>query len=44
MVKLINRILGNEMWVHESRVEEYLAKGHKLAEAPKKKPKKTRKR
>lgn len=44
MVKMKNRIFGNDMWVHESRVQEYLAKGHQLAEKPKEKPKKTRKR
>ena len=31
MVKLINAVTGGEMWVHESRVDEYLARGHKLA-------------
>ena len=34
MVKLINALNGGDMWVHESRLEEYLAKGHKLAETP----------
>ena len=31
MVKLINRTTGGEMWVHESRLQEYLAAGHKPA-------------
>jgi len=35
MIKLINRLTGGPMWVHESRVEEYLAKGHILAPPPK---------
>lgn len=34
MVQLINRS-GGIMYVHESRVEEYLAAGHKLAAPPK---------
>lgn len=34
MIKLINRNNGAEMWVSEKRVSEYLAKGHKLADAP----------
>ena len=41
MVKFINRLTGSEMWVDESRVEEYEAAGHKLAAVaspPKKKP------
>ncbi len=42
MVKLINRDNGGEMWVHESRLNEYLAKGHKLAPPPTIPPKKTR--
>lgn len=50
MVKMINALFGNEMWVSEDRVNEYLAAGHKLAvrepvEKPKKKsPKKTKKK
>lgn len=45
MVKMINGLFGNEMWVAEERVEEYLAAGHKLAAIPKpKKPKKTKKK
>lgn len=35
MVKFINSATGSEMYVHESRVEEYKAAGHKLAVAPK---------
>lgn len=31
MVKMINGLLGTEMWVAEERVEEYKAAGHKLA-------------
>lgn len=34
MVKLINMLTGNAMWVAEDRVEEYLAKGHKRPVAP----------
>lgn len=40
MVKFINAYTGTEMWVHETRVEEYKAAGHKPAVVPKKKPKK----
>jgi hypothetical protein len=35
MVKMINKHFGNEMLVTESRVEEYLSAGHKLADVPK---------
>ena len=28
MVKFLNKELGNDMWVHENRVEEYSAAGH----------------
>jgi len=39
MVKFINRLTGGDMWVHESRAEEYVAAGHKPAAPPKpKKP------
>ena len=31
MVKFINRLTGNEMWVDESRADESKAAGHKLA-------------
>lgn len=34
MVRLKNALTGGDMWVHESRVSEYLAAGHKLAAAP----------
>lgn len=46
MIKMINVLFGNEMWVAEDRVEEYLAAGHKLAVSPKptKKPKKSTKK
>ena len=40
MIKFINAN-GGEMWVHESRVSEYEAMGHKIAPRPipeKKKP------
>ena len=33
MRRLINRMTGGDMWVHESRVDEYLAAGHSLAAA-----------
>ncbi|MBQ6121427.1 MAG: hypothetical protein IJI59_06765 [Clostridia bacterium] len=45
MVRLINRTTGTEMWVHETRLQEYLALGHQLApapEPPKSAPKKPR--
>ena len=31
MVRMINSRFGNEMWVAEDRVEEYIAAGHSLA-------------
>ena len=31
MRRFINKLTGGDMWVHESRVEEYLAAGYKLA-------------
>lgn len=31
MVRMINRTTGGDMWVHESKVESYLAAGHRLA-------------
>lgn len=40
MVKFINRLTGNEMWVAEERVDEYKAAGHRLAAGEKPKPKK----
>ena len=50
MVQFINKLTGGPMWVHESRVEEYKAAGHKLAatpeleEKPAEEPKKTTRR
>lgn len=35
MVKMINALFGNEMYVSEDRVEEYVSAGHKLADTPK---------
>lgn len=34
MIKLINRVTGTPMMVHESRLEEYLARGHSIAPPP----------
>ena len=42
MVAFINRYTGTVMWVHETRVEEYKAAGHKPVAPPPKK-KKTKK-
>ena len=46
MIKMIDRYSGVEMWVHESKVDEYKARGHKLAPVAKsaKAPKKTTKK
>ena len=47
MVKMINAHTGTVMWVHETRVEEYLQRGHKLAAPPPPpapKPRRTRKK
>ena len=49
MVKMINGLFGNEMYVSDERVQEYVAAGHRLAAAPsvvkeKKAPKKTTKK
>ena len=52
MVELVNRLTGGRMWVDESRLDEYLAAGHRLAASPApapappelKKPRKTAKR
>lgn len=53
MVELIHARSGGKMWVHESRLSEYLGAGHKLAsscsaetveEAPKQEPKKRKSR
>lgn len=35
MIKLKHKRTGGDMWVHESRLEEYLAAGHELAATPK---------
>lgn len=35
MIKMRNKLSGGDMWVHEDRVEEYLAAGHTLADPPK---------
>lgn len=35
MILLVNRTTGGPMYVHESRLDEYLEKGHKLASQPK---------
>lgn len=43
MIKLTHARTGGEMWVHESRLEEYLAAGHKLAAPPPPPPKTTKK-
>lgn len=40
MIKLINRTTGTAMWVADNRVNDYLAKGHKLAPVPGGKPEK----
>ena len=42
MVKLINAQTGTVMYVHESRLEEYLAKGHQLPDPPPPPPRKPR--
>ena len=42
MVKMINALFGNEMYVSEDRVQEYLSAGHKLADEPKPKTEKTK--
>ena len=39
MVKMIHALTGTEMWVHETRVETYLARGHRLAPPPPPPPK-----
>lgn len=39
MVKMINALFGNEMYVSEDRVAEYVSAGHKLADTPKPKEK-----
>jgi len=42
MIKLINT-RGGETWVHESRLDEYLARGFKIAAPPMPAPPKQRK-
>ena len=34
MIRMINRLTGTEMYVAESRKEEYLSAGHRLADVP----------
>ena len=34
MILFINKVTGGPMWVHESRLDEYLEAGHRLASAP----------
>ena len=34
MIRLINKTTGSTMWVHESRLDEYLEAGHQLASPP----------
>lgn len=34
MVELLDTRCGVTVWVHETRVQEYLARGYKLAEPP----------
>ncbi len=41
MIKLINKLTGSEMWVADSRLEEYLKQGHVLASASETEPEKT---
>ena len=36
MIRMINGLTGSTMWVDESRLDEYLGAGHKLASAPEK--------
>ena len=36
MIRMINKTTGSTMWVHESRLDEYLEAGHKLASPPEK--------
>lgn len=40
MIKMIHGTTGIEMWVHESNIEDFQKRGHKLAPVPvvKKKP------
>lgn len=34
MIRMVNALTGSVMWVHETRLEEYLAAGHTLAVPP----------
>lgn len=34
MIRMVNTVTGSTMFVHESRLDEYLAAGHKLAVPP----------
>ena len=34
MIRLVNPSSGGETWVHESRLDEYLARGFKFYEPP----------
>lgn len=34
MIRLVHARSGGDIWVHESRLDEYLAAGHRLAAAP----------
>lgn len=34
MIRMIHRDTGSVMWVHETRLAEYLEAGHSLAPAP----------
>ena len=36
MIRLVNRLTGSVMWVHPSRLDEYLEAGHRLASPPEK--------
>ena len=36
MVRMVNKTTGGDMWVHESRIDEYLEAGHALASPPRK--------
>ena len=40
MIEMIHAVTGVRMWVHESKVNAYLERGHKLAPAPKQPTKK----
>lgn len=44
MIKMIHNITGVEMWVHESNVQSFLDRGHKLAPIPEAQKAPTKKR